>query len=302
MFSQLVPSTIASSPRTRRYFHVIELFPRPAGLFSAHAEVFPLSPLSRMPSLTLLRARGGISGTKSFSGGSDGSSPRTRRYFQCWGFSRDVWPLFSAHAEVFPLRLLRLLRSRPLLRARGGISAKKGPHPVQGGSSPRTRRYFPHSGATFSHHALFSAHAEVFPRSVSTNSVTDTLFRARGGISPIMGRETIAGNSSPRTRRYFLADTAPPGPLAPFSARTEVFPHGSLLVRGSTSSFPRIRSKGAPGMGHSNRRNHFSSVNAASARSFPRSMSTMYSPASRSPAPSTSDMVIELSHPLTGTE
>ena len=71
----------ASSPHTRRYFRVPGLANVAAGLFSAHAEVFPGSPLTFGCLKTLLRTCGGISVQ-----GLDGyfrhdSSPHTRRYF-----------------------------------------------------------------------------------------------------------------------------------------------------------------------------------------------------------------------------
>ena len=94
-------------------------------LFSAHAEVFPRrsphGPIRR----ALLRARGGISGSPSYTGGSNNSSPRTRRYFRAQGGGLNDNALFSAHAEVFPVNGKTSPPLKALLRARGGISEHK---------------------------------------------------------------------------------------------------------------------------------------------------------------------------------
>ena len=92
-----------SSPRTRRYFRPCpgkhsrgslfsahaEVFPArrawrsTSALFSAHAEVFPSSSARCTATRSLLRARGGISGSHGEMARPRGSSPRTRRYFRC---------------------------------------------------------------------------------------------------------------------------------------------------------------------------------------------------------------------------
>ncbi len=53
-----------SSPHTRRYFPSPTHGMRKLALFSAHAEVFPTSPPTKPPTPSLLRTRGGISGSR----------------------------------------------------------------------------------------------------------------------------------------------------------------------------------------------------------------------------------------------
>ena len=73
-------------------------------LFSAHAEVFPLILRLPVPSSALLRARGGISIVRTGRAMIELSSPRTRRYFLDPFDVYFTYKLFSAHAEVFPIR------------------------------------------------------------------------------------------------------------------------------------------------------------------------------------------------------
>ena len=92
-----------SSPRTRRYFPTNQQQQKAPTLFSAHAEVFPSSSRKNTTTMSLLRARGGISNRwMTYSPGS-ASSPRTRRYFRAVEVEVGGEDLFSAHAEVFPV-------------------------------------------------------------------------------------------------------------------------------------------------------------------------------------------------------
>ncbi|VFB06053.1 Uncharacterised protein [Corynebacterium striatum] len=119
---------------------------------------------------------------------------------------RGVWflrLLFSAHAEVFPTSLPTFAAFRALLRARGGISDFLRGFEEKAGSSPRTRRYFQVVGNFVDSVALFSAHAEVFPRIGSAPWLCLSLLRARGGISGSGNDPYATTLSSPRTRRYF---------------------------------------------------------------------------------------------------
>ena len=70
-----------SSPHTRRYFLGTSRYGFTAGLFSAHAEVFPCADRTADFGNALLRTRGGISQPLCSRLGSRGSSPHTRRYF-----------------------------------------------------------------------------------------------------------------------------------------------------------------------------------------------------------------------------
>ena len=90
------------------------------------------------------------------------SSPRTRRYFLRTAGMGYEQILFSAHAEVFPLRSWGLITVIALLRARGGISVLTGVWNGIKDSSPRTRRYFLMRLRAVMLSWLFSAHAEVF--------------------------------------------------------------------------------------------------------------------------------------------
>ena len=131
-----------SSPRTRRYFQRLPRARVHALLFSAHAEVFLIQGANPGTRSTLLRARGGISGSVRSGKTYTCSSPRTRRYFHHPPRHRRIHHLFSAHAEVFPNPVSSGRSCRSLLRARGGISDKAAPFTLSAYSSPRTRRYF----------------------------------------------------------------------------------------------------------------------------------------------------------------
>ena len=132
------------------------------------------------------------------------SSPRTRRYFRKSNALFLQLPLFSAHAEVFPLRAAAVSEVLALLRARGGISEGYEPPVPRELSSPRTRRYFLVTVRFAGRDALFSAHAEGFPVDLFT-----------------LHRHAC---SSPRTRRYFRKSNALFLQLPLFSAHAEVFP------------------------------------------------------------------------------
>ena len=132
-----------SSPRTRRYFPMFSQGLVNIRLFSAHAEVFPVVGVVAELLQALLRARGGISRVTSKVPSITFSSPRTRRYFQNCSLLFFLFQLFSAHAEVFPLRKARCVWRNSLLRARGGISETRTFITPTSASSPRTRRYFP---------------------------------------------------------------------------------------------------------------------------------------------------------------
>ena len=174
-------------------------------LFSAHAEVFPKYSHQQTILFTLLRTRGGISPADFITLRKVNSSPHTRRYFRRLHRELVKADLFSAHAEVFPALFRGVATSRALLRTRGGISAMVTEWHGDKCSSPHTRRYFPAVYWDTKPGWLFSAHAEVFPIFCYTSHSW------RGGIS-LTG--TTVGDldvSSPHTRRYFQARTAPRG-------------------------------------------------------------------------------------------
>ena len=90
------------SPRKRRCFYLLVSRLPASKVFSAQAEVFPVSiPRSRCVA-RFLRASGGVStGTNPITG-LPGFSPRKRRcFFRAW-LSCYLDYVFSAQAEVFP--------------------------------------------------------------------------------------------------------------------------------------------------------------------------------------------------------
>ncbi|BAQ21103.1 hypothetical protein cgR_6041 [Corynebacterium glutamicum R] len=132
--------------------------------------------------------------------------------------------LFSAHAEVFPVRDWLTRVGNSLLRTRGGISNIIEARTWRTDSSPHTRRYFLWTCGNRMDLALFSAHAEVFPIYDRRIARLNALLRTRGGISAKEGFLRDPTGSSPHTRRYFHS---PPGVLLHlrlFSAHAEVFP------------------------------------------------------------------------------
>ena len=152
---------------------------------------------------SLLRIRGGISEFFYISVAPAFSSPHTRRYFPSPGARYPGQLLFSAYAEVFPIRNLVPAQQRALLRIRGGISTYGQSLKVENYSSPHTRRYFRAGPPVAGGEHLFSAYAEVFPRWPSRRGRRASLLRIRGGISLFTGTRATPPASSPHTRRYF---------------------------------------------------------------------------------------------------
>ena len=213
-----------SSPRMRRYFLLYRRRSQARRLFSAHAEVFPRRRNRMTLFFALLRACGGISYEGAAKKLMTASSPRMRRYFLRLHSRNRENLLFSAHAEVFPDLTSRPYTQKSLLRACGGISLSHCLRVLELSSSPRMRRYFRFFRHALRGTVLFSAHAEVFPKSALVYPESAPLLRACGGISTGLGSSFMREISSPRMRRYFRGDPAqhPAGGL--FSAHAEVFP------------------------------------------------------------------------------
>ena len=131
-----------SSPRVRRYFLLAARTPWVQRLFSARAEVFPMPYCLHIRFHALLRACGGISHWPASFAQMVDSSPRVRRYFHAFASHAGRKPLFSARAEVFPIRAAVSSSTSTLLRACGGISFSLSDRPWYRSSSPRVRRYF----------------------------------------------------------------------------------------------------------------------------------------------------------------
>ena len=192
-----------SSPRARRYFLYGRYRRTARRLFSACAEVFPTQPSNQRRNTTLLRVRGGISPLGNESAISNDSSPRARRYFRGTWIDPADQQLFSACAEVFPLKPGLRKPGRTLLRVRGGISKVRAFLECGITSSPRARRYFLGSKGGAHLSSLFSACAEVFPKTPRLFRKAKALLRVRGGISALIVNPVDYVRSSPRARRYF---------------------------------------------------------------------------------------------------
>ncbi|BAQ21105.1 hypothetical protein cgR_6043 [Corynebacterium glutamicum R] len=127
--SSQLHNLISSSPHTRRYFRAESIAKAEEKLFSAHAEVFPAYRERSLALQALLRTRGGISLNSVGIHQRGTSSPHTRRYFRQSAHHLPHRPLFSAHAEVFPMISPLVCHALSLLRTRGGISVTS-LHPV----------------------------------------------------------------------------------------------------------------------------------------------------------------------------
>ena len=221
---QLAARLIPSSPRTRGYFRLGTAIPTLLYLFPAHAGVFPLRRPHRLSLCALPRARGGISGLAKLQGVWPNSSPRTRGYFRLHGPRDRQSLLFPAHAGVFPWTIGAHFRCGALPRARGGISELHAVPLFAVLSSPRTRGYFRLPARRSCRGRLFPAHAGVFPRNRQARTTHSALPRARGGISVYVTNRVPTGNSSPRTRGYFLMRYLLTTRLPLFPAHAGVFP------------------------------------------------------------------------------
>ncbi|SDE07897.1 hypothetical protein SAMN05421878_1026 [Actinobaculum suis] len=103
----------------------------------------------------------------------------------------------------------RLAKCRmTLLRTRGGISVVGSRRTLTTPSSPHARRYFLDNGFSSATHSLFSARAEVFPRSVPLVIVDPALLRTRGGISRETAKSLEEAGSLLRTRGGISRETA----------------------------------------------------------------------------------------------
>ena len=111
--------------------------------------------------------------------------------------------VFSAYAEVFLSSEFKRIPCFSFLRVRGGVSNLKASAHDMGAFSPRTRRCF-HLYFFCSHlRTVFSAYAEVFPKTTNTRSSNLSFLRVRGGVSLVTKDVDTAAKFSPRTRRCF---------------------------------------------------------------------------------------------------
>ncbi len=150
------------SPRKRRCFRL--QFPAAFGtkVFSAQAEVFPLTSWTTSGLLCFLRASGGVS-KYDFEFDHDRLfSPRKRRCFYLVKYEKQKARVFSAQAEVFLARKKRENLSKGFLRASGGVSSALSYSSCAILFSPRKRRCFLPNGLLAIRSTVFSAQAEVF--------------------------------------------------------------------------------------------------------------------------------------------
>ena len=148
--------------------------------------------------------------------------------------------LFPAHAGVFPGLCAGFTYGSTLPRARGGISVPRETGTPRTLSSPRTRGYFQGIAGTGRAHALFPAHAGVFPTSPDGTATSHALPRARGGISVYFTLIPSMKDSSPRTRGYFQERTPSRSTLRLFPAHAGVFPV-PRQVQARLPALPRAR-------------------------------------------------------------
>ena len=113
-----------------------------------------------------LRASGGVSNCTCEPFDGMAFSPRKRRCFHKPFICNSVKAVFSAQAEVFLSNLNHDEMDDGFLRASGGVSQKENYHKSTRPFSPRKRRCFRYKGGALLTKRVFSAQAEVFPRSL----------------------------------------------------------------------------------------------------------------------------------------
>ena len=210
-------------------------------VFSAQAEVFPLSSATTSTRRRFLRASGGVSPTSSTPASRRWFSPRKRRCFllSCPCLRRRA--VFSAQAEVFPQKKSLQCRQNRFLRASGGVSSSIPADSGRGRFSPRKRRCFFLIKVHYANHSVFSAQAEVFLARQGVGVPVDGFLRASGGVSPFAACGAGRTSFSPRKRRCFLDVGDGNACEYVFSAQAEVFLPRPSCLRGCLRFSPRKR-------------------------------------------------------------
>ena len=226
---------VHSSPHARRSFHAWARLLAHGDLFSARAEVIPAAASSSPATSPLLRTRGGHSKTFDLTGDTGLSSPHARRSFLQEDHHRRRLRLFSARAEVIRVGKYRAQYIYALLRTRGGHSHQKPRRKRHDHSSPHARRSFRPTWSPGTARRLFSARAEVIPRSSSVRILRMTLLRTRGGHSEGCAEIPLSPRSSPHARRSFQQTWRQRPSPGLFSARAEVIPRSDACLCGSDS-------------------------------------------------------------------
>ena len=152
------------SPRKRRCFRRPFQARKRTKVFSAQAEVFPTKLTLTAKAVGFLRASGGVSGFRVTTSITPLFSPRKRRCFPFLHFHFWNLQVFSAQAEVFRRQRERLGINLGFLRASGGVSMKRLSSVELCEFSPRKRRCFRSREPPQKTVSVFSAQAEVFPR------------------------------------------------------------------------------------------------------------------------------------------
>ena len=197
-------------------------------VFSAQAEVFLLRRTKEDVMKGFLRASGGVSWVRCFMESDEKFSPRKRRCFSSPSMSTAARAVFSAQAEVFPLRHSLAAVKRCFLRASGGVSLRWHQGQLQLSFSPRKRRCFLKHRVCIKIVVVFSAQAEVFLFDDPVKEGAKSFLRASGGVSTAPTAAKAAAAFSPRKRRCFYGEHYKTELMAVFSAQAEVFPLGCI--------------------------------------------------------------------------
>ena len=119
-------------------------------------------------------------------------------------YGKELWMLlFSAYAEVFLPRLHHRDQLHPFLCLRRGVSGLEIGAKVDIIFSLPTQRCFRSSPSSTTSGALFSAYAEVFPRSALSRSACITFLCLRRGVSGISELQCSHSGFSLPTQRCF---------------------------------------------------------------------------------------------------
>ena len=202
-------------------------------LFSAYAEVFPLGDVYKGVALSFLCLRRGVSISTHLGGGKRTFSLPTQRCFCVVGLDLATRKLFSAYAEVFPLKTA-VKRMRPsFLCLRRGVSGEPGRWAWSACFSLPTQRCFQAEEMEKAAPELFSAYAEVFPRFPFWSHSPSAFLCLRRGVSRLSPFSRRLTTFSLPTQRCFLAVEQILGRVVLFSAYAEVFPPRDFMLKGS---------------------------------------------------------------------
>ena len=147
----------------------------------------------------------------------------TQRCFYLSESAINALALFSAYAEVFLNLAIPILRGKPFLCLRRGVSVFRHLRGLLSAFSLPTQRCFRVDGVRKKEAALFSAYAEVFPGLLLSGFCFTTFLCLRRGVSPLDYDALIGENFSLPTQRCFYFRRALWKGALLFSAYAEVF-------------------------------------------------------------------------------